>query len=312
MKAEAIGRKAIKFADKLLNIMLLTIIVLLIAFAGYALWDSHQIFQAADKSQYAIYKPATVDGGKSFKELQAINPEVFAWLNVYGTNIDYPVAQGPDNMKYVNTNVEGLYSLSGTIFLDYNNSKDFSDFNSILYGHHMEKQTMFGEIGYFSDENMFNSHRYGNIYFDEKDHGIEFFAFLHVDAYDNSVFTANVKGEERQGYLDNLFAKAMYQRDMEITIEDNIIMLSTCSASSTNGRDILIGRLSDELFEDPFLNTETNGGKDPDNKNGLLREIFLWPLLLILALATRLPVLIPAIYHRYKQNKAEQKGVEIK
>jgi len=306
MKVEVIGRGAIKIINGIVNIMLLTAIVVLLAFAGYALWDSHQVFQTADKSQYAIYKPIAEDGGKSFKELQTINPEVFAWLNVYGTNIDYPLTQGKDNMKYVNTNVEGQYSLSGTIFLDCNNSPDFSDFNSILYGHHMERQAMFGEIGYFSDKNMFDTHRYGNIYFDGQDHGIEFFAFLHTDAYDSTVFTANVKEERRQDYLDGLLAKAMYKRDIMVTVEDHIIMLSTCSASSTNGRDILIGKIGDELFADPFINTDTSGGKNPDNKNGMIMEVFLWPLLLILALVTRLPALFLAIYHRNKSSKAEQ------
>jgi len=132
--------------------------------------------------------------------LQAINPEVFSWLTVYGTNIDYPVAQGQDNMKYVNTNAEGKYSLSGSIFLDYNNSKDFSDFNSILYGHHMQKKTMFGEIGSFSNQYFFDSHRYGNLYYGGKDHGIEFFAFIHTSAYDDTVFTPNVTDKNRQAY----------------------------------------------------------------------------------------------------------------
>ncbi|MCG4817374.1 class B sortase, partial [Collinsella aerofaciens] len=79
----------------------------------------------------------TAEGGLSFEQLKELNPEVFGWLTVYGTNIDYPVTQGKDNWKYVNTNALGEYSLSGAIFLDYTNRKDFQDFNSILYGHHM-------------------------------------------------------------------------------------------------------------------------------------------------------------------------------
>ena len=118
MKAEAIARKMIKGANGVVDTIVLIIVILLVAFAGYALWDSNQIYQAADKSNYAIYKPTIEDEGKSFKELQAVNAEVFAWLTVYGTNIDYPVTQGTDNMKYVSTNAEGLYSLSGAIFLD--------------------------------------------------------------------------------------------------------------------------------------------------------------------------------------------------
>jgi len=137
-------KKAVKVINSIVNIMVLIIIVPLLAFAAYAMWDSNQIHIEADKSIYAIYKPSAVNEGKSFKELQQINPDVIAWLTVYGTNIDYPMTQGRDNMQYINTNVEGQYSLSGSLFLDCCDSSDFSDFNSIVYGHHMEKKAMFG------------------------------------------------------------------------------------------------------------------------------------------------------------------------
>jgi len=301
--AKAIGKKAIKWISRTINIMVLTVILLLTAFAGYALWDANEIYQAAGKSQYAVYKPTVVDEGKTFKELQALNAEVFAWLSVYGTNIDYPVTQGQDNMKYVNTNAEGLYSLSGSIFLDFQNSKDFSDFNSIFYGHHMEKKTMFGEIENFVNKGMFESRRYGNLYFNGEDHGIEFFAFVHTDAYDSAVFTANVAGEARRAYLDGLLAKTLHKRDIGVTTEDHIILLTTCSSVSTNGRDILVGRIADGLYEDTFINTETNDGRklvSADSRVGIAGGFPRWLLALILVFAA-LMLLFLAIYNRRKQ-----------
>ena len=288
MKAETIGRKTVNVGNIIVNNTVLVIIVLLIVFAGYALWDSKQLHLAADKSNYAVYKPTAGNEGKTFTELQDINPEVFAWLTVYGTNIDYPVTQGIDNVKYVNTNAEGQYSLSGAIFLDYNNSKDFDDFNSILYGHHMAKKVMFGEIGEFADKKMFDTHRYGNLYFNGKNHGLEFFAFLHVDAYDSSVFTANIWDSARETYLDNLLAKAIYSRDIGVTINDRIILLSTCSSDSTNGRDILVAVLSDEVYEDTTVDDESDGAgilSGLENR-GRVKKVPLWSLLLMLILMT--------------------------
>jgi len=305
---KAIGRKSIKITNSLVNNAVLLIIVALIAFAGYALWDSNQLHQGANKSNYAIYKPTQEDNGKSFKELQAINEEVFAWLTVYGTNIDYPVTQGPDNMKYVNTNAEGQYSMSGAIFLDYNNSKDFSDFNSILYGHHMAKRVMFGEIGEFSDKEKFDSHRYGKLYYDEKDHGIEFFAFLHVDAYDTKVFNAGVRENNRQDYLDGLFEKAVHTRDIGVSIRDRIILLSTCSADSTNGRDILVGRITDQVFD------STEPTENENEKTSaiyelycLVKEIPLWAILLILVLTSLLIVKTVDIYNNKNRKEVRKK-----
>ena len=316
MKAQAIGRIAVKSINGMVDFVVLTIIVLLSGFAGYALWDSKQIFQAADKSNYAVYKPTEADEGKSFKELQAINSEVFAWLNVYGTHIDYPVTQGPDNMKYVNTNAEGQYSLSGAIFLHSSNSKDFSDFNSILFGHHMEQKAMFGEIGDFLEKDKFDAHRFGNLYFDGMDHGIEFFAFIHTDAYDSSVFTADVSDARRQEYLDGLLDKAIHIRNIDVTIDDRIVLLSTCSSSSTNGRDILVGRLSDSERENPFMTAEetTDSTKiqmSVDGQGGYLDRIPTWMLKLALAVAVLLIVIALAIQQtRRKERMQKENGHE--
>ena len=287
MTATKVIKSSIKFVHSLVNYFIIVIILFLIAFAGYALWDSNQVYQSASKSQYALYKPSVENEGKSFKELQGINDEVIAWLTVFGTNIDYPVTQSTNNMKYVNTNAEGAYSLSGAIFLDSSNSKDFTDFNSIFFGHHMEKRTMFGEIDLFRDAEKFDSHRYGNLYFNEQDHGIEFFAFVHADAYDREIFAANVQGKEAQEqYLRYILDNATHTRDIGITINDRIVLLSTCSSSSTNGRDILIGRLTGNTYEDTFANMSVDNSlqiKNTADSNFFVKQTKIWlPALIIL------------------------------
>lgn len=197
-QAKHIGKKMLKAANSIVNLAVLVAVLALFTFGCYALWDSGQVYNAANALQYEVYRPRAEDEGKSFAELRAINPEVFSWLTVYGTNIDYPVAQGENNRKYVNTNAQGEYSLSGSIFLDSGNANDFSNFNSVLYGHHMEKQAMFGEIGLFAEQGYFESRAYGNLYYGGQNHGLAFFAFLHVDAYDFSVFTPNIQGSASQ------------------------------------------------------------------------------------------------------------------
>ena len=284
---------------------MLTVIVLLIAFAVYALWDTQQIYREADKTNYAVYKPTVENEGESFKDLQALNPEVIAWLTVYGTNIDYPVTQGRNNLKYININAEGQYSLSGAIFLDFQNSDDFSDFNSILFGHHMENQKMFGEIGSFADRNMFETHRYGNLYFEDRDHGIVFFAFVHCDAYDKSVYTPNVRGsEQRQAYLDGLLEIAINKKEIGNTIEDHIILLSTCSSDSTNGRDVLIGKITDERYEDEFKDlNEDDERLQPgvDGQASFSDKVCHWlPWLIIAALVL---MTVTAICHKKRRKR---------
>ena len=278
--ANKIARKAIRLANRIVDVSVLISIMSLVVVGSYAMWDSKQVYQTADTKRYEIYKPTAEASGGSFEELQEINPEVFAWLTVYGTNIDHPVVQGPDNMKYVNTNAEGQYSLSGAIFLDNRSSKDFSDFSSIVYGHHMEKSAMFGNIGAFADKQYFEARRYGMIYYGGREHGLEFFSFLQTDAYNDAIYRAGIEGQEdQQAYIELLSQAALHTRGIRITTDDRIVLLSTCSANSTNGRDILLGRVTDEIYADPFETTETDNGALAfvvDELSGLWEQAPLW------------------------------------
>lgn len=303
-----IGRIAVKVVSNVVDFMILTIILLMIAVSAYAMWDSDQVYQAADASRFAVYKPSAEEDSVSFTELQAMNPEVFGWLTVYGTNIDYPIAQGTDNAKYVNTSVFGTYSLSGAIFLDYLNNKDFQDFNSILYGHHMEKQAMFGDLGSFSNKNFFDSRIYGNLYFSGKDHGLEFFAFIKTDAYDGGVFTPCIQGREaQQAYLQNLMDKALYTRDIGVTAEDHILLLTTCSSDSTNGRDILAARITNECYSNTF-NTENireaNGQVLVDMQDGIWESTPVW--LRITLLIVLIILFVIAIHYILKRKRVKE------
>lgn len=253
--ANRIGKTVIRITNELMNLFVLLVFLLLIAFSCYAIWDSSQIYSTASATNYELFKPTIEQEGASFAQLQAINGDVFAWLTVYGTNIDYPVVQTDNNVTYVNTDARGNHSLSGAIFLDYRNGANFSDFSSILYGHHMDRQLMFGEIALFAEEEYFHARKYGALYIDGEAHGLSFFAFLHADAYDFDVFRTDVTTEqEKSDYLSLLLEMATHVRaDVPFDTDGRIVLLSTCSTDSTNGRDILLALITDEVQDDPFI-----------------------------------------------------------
>ena len=304
-----IGKKAIWLAHGVINTFLLIIILLLLVFACYAIWDSNQVHRDANSARYEKFKPTVENAGASFDELRAINPDVFAWLTVYGTHIDYPVVQGKDNLRYVNTDVLGNYSLSGAIFLDYLNSPDFSDFNNILYGHHMEKMTMFGEIGQFADKSYFDARKYGRLYYGGQEHGLEFFAIVHTDAYNNAVFRPNVKGEDaQQKYLDMLLEMAIHIREeVTVTTEDRIVLLSTCSETTTNGRDMLLARITDEVYSDTFIQKAVITKYLPissiDELPGLFENSSLGMKAIMLMIPLLLIILIIVVVRAFRQRK---------
>jgi len=260
---EQVGRQAIRVTNQIVNTAVLVVILLLLTVGCYAIWDTNQVYSRAEATRYADYEPSSAAGVLSFQELQAINPEVISWVVVFGTQIDYPVTQGPDNVKYLNTDAKGEYSLSGSIFLDYENSPDFSDFNSILFGHHMNQDAMFGDIGLFEDKSYFDAREYGTIYYNGQEHGIEFFALVQADAYDEVVYRPNVLGwQNQQNYLDLLTRDAIQTRNsVSVTPNDRIVLLSTCSESATNGRDILVGKITDDVRPNPFGTGPTDDAK---------------------------------------------------
>ena len=211
-------RSVIRVLDELVNLIVLVIVLILGGYGVYTLWDDRQIYQSADMENYETWRPEE-DDDLSFRELQAINPEVIGWLTVYGTKIDYPFAQADNNTKYVNTDITGEFALSGSLFLDCQNAADFTDLNHVIYA---------------------------------QDHGLEFIAFLETDAYDDMIYNVTLTEDEQEKYLSCLREKAMYYRETELSVKEHLLALSTCDSGRTNGRYVLVGRITEEMYENPF------------------------------------------------------------
>jgi len=280
--AQNIGKALVKILDSIINMALLGIFLLFLLYGSFVLLQTGDVYTAAGTEKYAMYKPSSEDDGEAFASLQAINQDVFAWLTVYGTSIDYPVAYTDNNETYVNTDIFGAYSISGSLFLDYRNSPDFSSFSSIIYGHHMDKNVMFGGLEEFQNPEYLNSHTYGNLYYGGKDYGLEFFAFLEADAYDSTVYRPVIPADEEESYARHLVQKSTHARDIGITAEDRIVLLSTCTSDTTNGRHILVGKLTDTIFTDSYragANGDASGQKTVDLQAAVLFGLPLWMLL---------------------------------
>lgn len=255
------GKRLVALIDGAVDRAVLLFLFLLLSLGLYCLYDSSQVYSSADSAQYSAYKPEAEDD-VSFEGLLALNPDVVGWITVNDTPIDYPVVQGPDNRKYLDTTVEGEYRLSGSIFLDYRNNPAFTDFNSIVYGHHMEQEKMFGCLSDFGDRDYFDAHPYGTLHCRGEDggwmdRGIDFFAVILTDAYDFDLYDPGVGEEGRRAYLDHIYEIARFTRQMDVEPRDRLVMLSTCTTEITNGRYLLVGRLTDVLHpqtEPPKVN----------------------------------------------------------
>ena len=268
-------RKIVSMIDSTVNIAVLLFFILCVLFSGYSIWDNNHIYTKASPSVYETYKPEKEDT-KSFEELIRINPDVYGWITLYGTEIDYPLVQGEDNDKYVNTDAQGNFSVSGSLFLDCNNARDMSDTVNIIYGHHMEKDKMLGGLDHYEKEDYFKKHQYGNLYVDGKNYGLEFFMLIHVDAYDSKVYNTNERGID--SYIEYISSFSIQKLDIDE--RERLICLSTCASDSTNGRVILVGSITSETFEDPYLEKESTVEEKNDSIDWY--HIFLFSILFIL------------------------------
>lgn len=238
-------RWLLKAADKTLNGIIWFLILVLFLYSGLGLWDAYCIYQDAGNSNLiAQYKP-TGDGkdNPTLTELQALNPDVCAWLTVEGTSIDYPVVQGESNMEYINKSVDGNFSLSGSLFLDYRNDREFQDFYSLIYGHHMAGDVMFGSLPSFQKADFFEAHPSATLFLPDETRKITLFACVHTDAYDTTIFNPECKDDTSKKHLIAwIKEKSVQYREIGVTEQDQVIGFSTCYDTTTNGRIIVFGK----------------------------------------------------------------------
>lgn len=218
-----------------LNI-LTVICVLVICVSGYKIYMTLRDYKKADNvySQLRETKDDFEDMNDATKNLASINSDYKFWINVEGTNIDYPVVQGSDNDFYLNHDFNKNYLPAGSIFLDYRNNFE-TDSNSVIYGHHMRNSTMFGQIEKFKDKDFFENNKIISIKTDSTTYEYEIFAIGIYDAdfgYNDVSFSAE---EDFNNFLNKILSNAMYSRNI-VSQHDKIITLSTCSYEYDNAR----------------------------------------------------------------------------
>ena len=185
-----------------------------------------------------------------FEELQAVNPDVYAWITVPGTDIDYPILQhASDNTYYLMHNIDGSYGYPGCIYTENMNSKDFTDNNTVIYGHNMKNGSMFAQLHKFEDPDFFKENREVLIYLpDEVLHYTIFAAHIYDDRHLLYSFDF-ADPEVYQKYLDSIFStrdmSANIDKDIIVTTDDQIITLVTCIGSQPSNRLLVQAVLTD-------------------------------------------------------------------
>jgi len=191
--------------------------------------------EPSDEEQSRENPPIEVD----FSELRDINEDVFAWIYMADTVVNYPVLQGENNLYYLDKTYWKKYLASGSIYLDSDNKRDMSDAHSIIYGHNMKNHTMFGDLSDFRKEEYLEEHPYVDLFLaDGTWLRYEIFSLYRAHVHDGTFRAPLNKASNFEPFLDlvteqNMFADS--ELDLpEVSAGDRVLTLSTCTEDSSN------------------------------------------------------------------------------
>ncbi|MDD2981677.1 MAG: class B sortase [Hespellia sp.] len=175
-----------------------------------------------------------------FVTLQKQNEDIYAWIKVPGTNIDYPVLQSVTEADdyYLNTTVDGKQGYPGSIYTEKYNSPSFTDPVTVMYGHDMKNGTMFSELHSYEDRAFFDANPYIYIYTPTSTLKYQVFAAV---AFDDRYIMGSYNfssQEDFQSYLDELRSSIAgnVNMDVPVSMESRILTLSTCVADNSSQR----------------------------------------------------------------------------
>ena len=225
-------------------LVLLCLCVLMIG--SYTMYDIYMLYHTADNTSLLRYKPG--EEGGTTQDRGELLDEYVAWLSVEGTKIEFPVMQGEDNNEFLNKDPFGNYSLSGSIFLDSRNSPLFTDEYSVIYGHHMSGDAMFGTLDKYLKKGYLEKHREGTL--TTKDgvvYLIRLFAVIETDATDAVIFEPGYRSStEIQEHAKGL---ALYGK-IPVPPGSRMVALTTCRYPNTTLRTVILGTIGEAISTD--------------------------------------------------------------
>ena len=178
--------------------------------------------------------------------LQEVNEDVIGWILIPDTPLSYPLMQGSDNAYYLEHTWDRQYNSAGSIFLEQHSSPEFIDFNTIIYGHRMLNDSMFGSLRYYDQLSYWSEHPYVYIYTEAGSSRYEIFAVREASVT-GETYRLNLRTlKSRQAFLDTCISESVIDTGIVPTITDRILTLSTCTGRGHGTRWVIQAKRSPE------------------------------------------------------------------
>ena len=184
-----------------------------------------------------INTPFTVD----FSVLQQQNKDVVGWIYLKNSPINFPVLQSKDNDYYLRRLITGKYNRAGSIFMDYRNNKNITDKNTIIYGHNMKNDTMFGTLTKYRKQDYYNNHKIIYLFTPEKNYEVKIFSGF-TESVDSEIYNLNNMNQDK---INELIKKSDFKTQIEVNEDSKILTMSTCAYEYNGARYIVMGILEE-------------------------------------------------------------------
>lgn len=193
----------------------------------------------AEPTEPKEFAPIRVD----FEALLEKNPHVIGWIYAPDSPINYPIVQTENNSDYLRKALDGSYAHGGTVFLDYRCEGDFSDLNSIIYGHNLLDQTMFGTLERYKKQSHYDAHPTLYLLTPKGDYRVDLIAGLDVDA-DSVLYRTDHTTETYREFLREILRQSDFQTVFPTEDIPRTLTLSTCAYEYDDARYIVVGVLT--------------------------------------------------------------------
>ena len=177
-----------------------------------------------------------------YKSLLEINDEIIGWIKIPNTKIDYPIVKGEDNDFYLNSNIYKKPSKAGSIFMDFRNEGKGAEPHTIIYGHYMRDGSMFKDLIEYKEPKFLLENRF--IQFNTLYEAMEWeiFSAYVTDIGFDYLITYFPTHEDYRSFLDSIISRSYINLDTEVSIDDEILTLSTCTYEFKNARFVVHAR----------------------------------------------------------------------
>lgn len=191
---------------------------------------------ASEANQETINKPKrkTVSGAGN----------AVAWIYSENTVIDYPVMQCNDNKYYLTHLPDGRKNNCGAIFMDKDNASDFTDDNTVLYGHHMRSGRMFASLMGYKEQSYYEGHKRLMLYLTEETYLLEVFAGYILNPSMDKIPLNFVDSDSFLRYINEGKSNSTFKSNVEVAETDRIVSLYTCSYEFSDAKYIVQCKLT--------------------------------------------------------------------